>query len=430
VLEHLARRHDALRLRFEPGDAGWRQSDGGTDRGLPLLVVDLTRLPRERHASTVEEAVAQAARLDPVEGPPARAVLLAAGRGEPAHLLMAVHPLVADEASRGLLLGELERDCERLLRGEALPEPLPRTPFLRWAALLAERTRSEALQQEAGYWLSDARRWVSPLPVDGSWGTDRQPSAGTLSLSLDAGRTASLLQDALAAYHSRPEELLLAALVESFAGWTYSRSLLVDLATHGREDLFDGCDPALTVGRFAGSAPLLLDLEAAGAPGPMIRSVKEQLRAMPYGGLGHGLLLQRSGDPDLVDDLRSLPAPEVGFRYLGPVEPPRRSSCIRPAHVQPSQEAPATVPDHQIEILASIAGGRLQVAWTYDQEALHHETIEALARGFLTALEDLVDHCLSPEAGAVAPADFELANVNQEQLNSILAKLGKGRVHP
>ncbi|MBW8874484.1 MAG: amino acid adenylation domain-containing protein [Acidobacteria bacterium] len=427
ALDLLARRHDALRLRFESGEDGWRQRDGGVEGAVPLAVIDLHRLPGDLCNAALDAAAAQAlASLDPIRGPLARAAVLDPGSGGPVRLLLVAHPLVVDELSWGLLLAELERDYERLLGGEAPPEPLRQTPFLRWAALLARRVRSEELRAEAEYWLAGDRRWVAPLPVETPWSEEPEPSARPLAVWLDAERTAALLQDALAAYHTRPEDLLLAALVEGFASWTGRRSLLVDLAGPGREGLLDGFDPSLTVGCFAGSAPLLLDLEGRRAPGDAIRSVKAQLRAMPHGGLGHGLLLQRTEDPDLLEDLRSLPAPEVGFRYMGPAEPPRMSSRVRPAGHQPSR-AFRSAARHRIDVTARVLDGRLQVGWTDDGGALHGETVEDLARGFLTALENAVDHCLSPETSAVTPEDFELANVNQEQLDGILARLGNSR---
>ncbi|HVT17885.1 MAG TPA: amino acid adenylation domain-containing protein [Thermoanaerobaculia bacterium] len=425
ALDLLAHRHDALRLRFAREESGWRQSDGGVAEAVPLAVVDLARIGAERRAAALAGAVARASSsLDARAGPVARAVLLAGGNGEAAGLLLVAHPLAVDRTSCGLLLSELERAYQRLLRGEAAPGRVLRTPFLRWAALLAQRRHAPALRRQADYWLCEARRRASPLPREAP---ARAASAGrSLAVRLDAERTGALLDEALAAYHSRPEELVLAALVEGFASWTGSRRLLVDVEGPGREGLFDGFDPSLTIGCFAVSAPLLADLEGSRGPGEAVRAIKEQLRAMPDGGLGHGLLLHLD-DAALVAELRSLPAPEVGFRFATAAEPPPASPPSWSPAEMPLPVRPAARRRLGIEVTASIAGGRLQLNLTYEEGACRPETAAEVARGSLAALETIIDHCLRPEAGGSTPQDFAFANVNQEQLDGIVARLGKVR---
>ena len=101
--------------------------------------------------------------------------------------------------------------------------------------------------------------------------------------------------------------------------------MLLDLEGHGREeDGFAGVDLTRTVGWFTSLYPVRLDpgaidLAAAlsgGAPlGRALKSIKEQLRAVPQKGLHYGLLRYLNGDT--AQELSGLPAPELGFNYLG-----------------------------------------------------------------------------------------------------------------
>src|SRR5205823_7377311 len=121
--------------------------------------------------------------------------------------------------------------------------------------------------------------------------------------------------------------------------------VVVDLEGHGREDLIDGVDVSRTVGWFTTLFPVALSLPApigqgrrATDWGAVLKSVKEQLRAVPRRGIGYGALrhlveaarldaTRRLGDPDPVRQ------PHVSFNYLGRADyPGRTDGLIRGMH--------------------------------------------------------------------------------------------------
>jgi hypothetical protein len=96
----------------------------------------------------------------------------------------------------------------------------------------------------------------------------------------------------------------------------------VDVESHGRHG--GDLDLSRTVGWFTSVHPVRLDLGALSldevavggdAAGAAVKTVKEQLRAVPGDGLGYGLL--RYLNPDTSPVLAALPAPQIGFNYLG-----------------------------------------------------------------------------------------------------------------
>jgi microcystin synthetase protein McyA len=74
-----------------------------------------------------------------------------------------------------------------------------------------------------------------------------------------------------------------------------------------------------------------------------------------------------------------------------------------------------------LDVTASVAEGRLQIAWTYSERLHRAETIESLAQRHLEALRALIAHCLSPEAGGYTPSDFPEADLTQVELDRVLA---------
>ncbi|HEX7243015.1 MAG TPA: condensation domain-containing protein, partial [Longimicrobiaceae bacterium] len=309
----------------------------------------------------------------------------------------------------------------------ALP---PRTTsFGRWAERLAEHARSETTLAERDFWTRAAEVPGAPLPVDlpGSAGTEGGVRTVTVSLTTEATR--ALLQEVPQAYRTQINDVLLAALVRAFAGWTGERSLLVDLEGHGREDLFEGVDLTRTVGWFTSIFPVRLEADPAADPGETIRSVKEQLRAVPGKGIGYGLLRYLSGDAELAERLAAAPRAEVAFNYLGqwdagtPGEPLFRMTR-EPAG--PSR-APANPRRHLLEVNAAVGGGELRVSWTYGTETHREETVRALAGRYTDALRELIEHCRSAGAGGYTPSDFPVAGLDQKKLDRLMGKLTGSR---
>ncbi|MDY7094187.1 MAG: hypothetical protein SX243_14550, partial [Acidobacteriota bacterium] len=66
-------------------------------------------------------------------------------------------------------------------------------------------------------------------------------------------------------------------------------------------------------------------------------------------------------------------------------------------------------------------GDRLHLLWRTTAEVAK-ETLDGLADDFLDALRALIRHCESPEAGGFSAADFPLAQVEEDDLESAFAE--------
>jgi len=74
-----------------------------------------------------------------------------------------------------------------------------------------------------------------------------------------------------------------------------------------------------------------------------------------------------------------------------------------------------------------VVEGRLQLQWSYSERVHRRATVERLAQGFLEALEALIGHCQSPEAGGFTPSDFPGATLSQENLNKFITRIKQAR---
>jgi non-ribosomal peptide synthase protein (TIGR01720 family) len=73
----------------------------------------------------------------------------------------------------------------------------------------------------------------------------------------------------------------------------------------------------------------------------------------------------------------------------------------------------------------SIVQGRFQLNWTYSENVHQRATIERLAQDFMAALQALIAHCQSPEAGGYTPSDFSKVKLSQQALDRLIAKVSQ-----
>jgi non-ribosomal peptide synthase protein (TIGR01720 family) len=210
-------------------------------------------------------------------------------------------------------------------------------------------------------------------------------------------------------YRTQINDVLLTAFALVLGAWTGSQTVLIDLEGHGREELlFDDVDLTRTVGWFTVLYPVVLELPAAAGLGEALIRVKEQLREVPHGGIGYGLLRYLRGDDEISAALAALPQGEVSFNYLGQLDQalPEKAP-VRGARESagPGRSARARR-HHLLDVLASVVGGRLSARFVYAETRHRRETVEALAERFIESLRALIAHCLEPDAGEATPANL------------------------
>ncbi|MEU6669012.1 non-ribosomal peptide synthase/polyketide synthase [Streptomyces sp. NPDC046727] len=416
----LVRHHAALRTRFRRTADGWRQEvlpeapDGVLTRH-EVAGLDDTALETEVQRRTDE---AQAA-LDPAEGRVVRVLLFDRGPHRPGQLVVTAHHLVIDGVSWRILLADLETAHRAAAAGRPARLPATGTSYGHWAARLEQHTRSGALDADLPYW---TRTGAAPadLPA-GRPGPNTHGTAATLTVTLDAETTDALLRKVPEAYRTQVNDVLLSALGRTLARWCGRDTVLLGVEGHGREDLFEDVDLSRTVGWFTAEFPLALRTDPDAGWHDTLRSVKEQLRAVPLHGLSHGALRHLvPGSP-----LAGAPAPQIGFNYhgqwdSGAADGPFRGS-LPPAGRDTDPDEPRP---YLLDITGVVQQGRLELGWTYPAQVYDPATVRRLAEETLAALREIVAHCARPAAGGRTPSDFPLAGLGQDQLDRLV---GTGR---
>ncbi|MET3717902.1 amino acid adenylation domain-containing protein [Pseudomonas sp. PvP001] len=415
ALTALYAHHDALRLHFHRVEGRWRAHHGQATASL-LQCQSLGDAGSEA-ITALCEAAQRGFDLD--QGPLFKAVLMELGDGSQ-RLLLVAHHLVVDGVSWRILLEDLARLHTQALAGLPLELASRTTSFKAWGEYLVNEARLGVSEAERDYWRTYAQTPDASLNVQHPHGSRALADTAQVRVQLDAARTQALLGAANGAYRTRITELLLTSLAQTLCHWSGQSAADILMEGHGRTSDADAdMDLSRSVGWFTALYPLQLT-PGSDAPEQAIKAIKEQLRAVPGEGLGHGVLryLDRG---ELAQQLAARTAPQVTFNYLGQFDPGRSAGGLfawadEPlgASLDPSAEA-----DSEWVVTGQVRDGCLHLSWRYGVERFDTVVVQALTQRYLATLAGLIDHCLSPGVAGVTPADFPLAQLTQAQLDAL-----------
>ncbi|AMU77099.1 non-ribosomal peptide synthetase [Mycobacteroides abscessus] len=433
ILQALLDRHATLRLRAESGDAsgGWSLlvPDAGT--------VDARACLRVAESLSDAELVAARSRLNPAAGAQLSAVWVPDSR----QLALMIHHLAVDGVSWRILLEDLNIAWAQHHGGQPVQLPTGGTSFARWAALLDEHARSQDVVATADAW-REVAAVPAALPAVMP-GLDTYATAKTLSVSLDAGTTRELLSEVPAAFHAGVQDILLIAFGLAWNEFLDSNttSIAIGVEGHGRQEELGGVagqdiDLSRTVGWFTTKYPVSLSVgglswkeiaDGSADLGPIIKSAKEQLRALPDP-LTYGLLRYLNPDVDL-----SGPEPAIGFNYLGRLGAGAadltddlwriNEDSLSSAGVASSVSMPLM---YTVDLNAGIvegglgeeAGPHLRAGWTWAPSSVTEPQVQRLSQLWFEALAGICAY-VRGGGGGLTPSDIAPAQLSQQQIDEL-----------
>ncbi|WP_374729786.1 amino acid adenylation domain-containing protein [Mycobacteroides abscessus] len=428
----------SLRLRLQDNDGDWSllvPEAGAVDARDRLHVVG---------ELSDEALVAARTALDPATG----SMLSAVWVPGTAQLALVIHHLAVDGVSWRILLEDINIAWAQHHGGADIELPAGGTSFARWSALLAEHALSTDVVEQADTWrqvLATPARVGTVQPE-----IDTYANAGRLSVALDTETTRQLLGEVPAAFHAGVQDILLIAFGlawNEFLGVS-GAPIAFDIEGHGRQEeigeaVHRRIDLSRTTGWFTTKYPASLAVGelswaqvSAGeaALGPVIKTAKEQLRALPDG-LTYGLLRYLNPGVDLTG-----PEPTIGFNYLGRLgagagdlsEDFWRISAdsLRLTDVAAAISMPLA---HSVELNAgtmdTAAGPELRANWSWAPSALDGAQADRLSRLWFEALAGICAHVRSG-GGGLTPSDLAPARLNQPQIDALVQQYDISDVLP
>ena len=420
-LKKLVEQHDQLRARFKREGGEWKQWYAGTGESVvEVRRIDLSGEKAEEREARLRAVIEEEQRgLDIERGPLLRAAWIELGQERGRRLLVVVHHLGVDGVSWRIMLEDMESWYRQRAEGREGSLGLKTTSYKRWGEELERYGKSEELEREREYWEREEGREVEALPVD--WGEGRNLAGDEKRVQRVLGEKATreLLGEAGRAYHTQVMELLVSALAGGLQRWRGQKRVRVEMEGHGREEFVKGVDVTRTVGWFTSVYPVVVEWREGEGTGERVKRVKEEMRRIPQKGMGYGVL-QYVGE-----GIRKNKESELLVNYLGQMDGSMGEGAMLRAAPEGSGRSVSEGMQRssKVELNAVVLGGQLHMIWGYSGKQYREETIVELAEAYEQSLLEVIEHCLSPEAGGFTPADFTEAGLEQHELEYLLEKI-------
>ena len=396
ALEALVSHHSMLRARFTADESGqWQQIvTAELEKSFEFNVHSVPQAAAaDRYlASTIAKTQS---RINPKTGPVFAVDMFefeadneASEKSGTQVLFLVAHHLIIDLVSWRIILEQLEE----LLESGKLSAEKP-VPFQIWTKLQREYAESQLSPDLA-------LPFKLPAPRLDFWGLDDQRNVWgdieSLSFNMSESATGLLLGDCNTPFNTKPVDLFITALIQSFKEVFPERTVPTVFGEgHGREPWDEDIDLSGTVGWFTTMRPISITTEA-GHDEDLITTlcqVKDVRHAVPSNGWAY--FASRFLHPDGRDQFGANGSAEILFNYLGRFQQlENKESLIQhEARISAGADTADLGPDTPrmaiIDVSASVEKGEAMLSIAYNKKVRHASRIVDWVQRFEKALQRL-----------------------------------------
>jgi phthiocerol/phenolphthiocerol synthesis type-I polyketide synthase E len=422
VLTAVTNHHDALRLRIVQHAGTWEQFVGERQEFAELATRSLPDgvspgSPQERQA--LFDILKEQIREQDLSSPPLTATYVRGLPGGLCYLALSLHAMVADNASRDILLTDVLTAFAQRMAGEEVALQPVTTQWGEWSQRCAALATHPAVVESRDFWLQTAAAAALRVGSEVSE-PPRVDDMTRLSSSLTVSETTEI-DDVRRRLRVPIDEILLAALSRAIAVAVGDGVVAVDLAGPGRSVLKPDVDLRRTVGWFTTLYPIALTCTKTEGTSTtqLLNDVHDTLNAVPHYGIGYGLLRYLYAPTARL--LGTTPPADVFFSYVGAIpDLPSLSSDDAPVQFDTDTELPVreAIPGlgHAVELRGYRSGGLLHLDWWYDARRLEAAFAESLADGFSTTLMAVARAAIAEDEMDSASDEVSLVDLSSSEV--------------
>ena len=374
AVEALVRHHDALRLRLWQEEGRWQQEIAAPSGQGSFETHDLSMLSAPERSAAIEQVCTELqGSFDLGQGLLLRVAHFDCGPEEPDRLFVSIHHFAVDGVTWSVFWEDLEQAYLQADAATSVSLPPKTTSIKAWATQLERLAQTPRVLDTAALWLDMPWSEVSGLPIDfdADRASNTNGSATTVEAQFSLQETRLLLGGRM-----RPENVIMSALARCLSSWTSSRTVLIDVLSHGRGAALEGVNLSRTVGFTLSYDPLVLSHPTWDGTSETIESVTDQIDRGPEG-FSFELLRFRASDPRLRAALTELPRADVLFNYAG-ADTGQEGGTLWKEAAEPTgrSESPRGIRQYPIALRALLEPN-LRLIFIYSRELHKAETIEA-----------------------------------------------------
>lgn len=353
-------------------------------------------------------------RLDIVNGLLMKAAIIRDGNGNEL-LFITAHHLIIDGVSWRIFLSDLYNFYNTFERGKVLTPFRKTASLIDWAKRLTQYGESENVKAEEKYW-NEVNGLTFTIPQDYETDDWRFVNLKKCTRSLSSEKTKYLLMDSHRAYKTDVQILLNTALALALKKWTGFDKFVVEQESQGRH--IDGIDISRTIGWFTAMYPLKLELPDDSL-GNQIKAVKEQIRNIPYQGIGYGV--SRYNNKSL-DRWMERDITEIRFNYLGQFDKELNNELFSYSNLQHGSDVDLNnTITAKLELNSMIMDGKFILETSYNNQAHKESTVSQFLDSFMDNLVKVLEHIKNEKEVHFTPSDFSSVDLNQRELDALFS---------
>jgi len=408
VLERLVWHHDALRLNYDRSNGRLFYNNEVSEMVVDYF--DLSICSSDEQDRLVEDFGFRLKSGINIE----KGLLFKVGAfnlGAKGHLLLlTAHHLVVDGVSWQIIL----EDLDFLLSmgdNQKVKLPLKTHSFMEWSHWLSQYS-GKIFDFEKEYW-QDVLAHPFHYPVDFDSGFDTVGMSSTLNTELDVCKTKELLTVVGDVYGTGVHETLTIALAILIKALTGENDIVIELESHGREEMDSGLNVSRTIGWFTSLYPISLKM-ADESLDFNIKYLKEQLRKIPNKGFDYGILKY------LKNELAEQSRNHIRFNYLGNYENSMKRNAFQLAQAgyvfDTDQGNRLTA---ILDINAIIVDSKLIIAVQFSRKKFLEENIQNFLNQYIEMMTEMIELSRLEPNKKFTPSDFSASDISQEDLDSL-----------
>jgi hypothetical protein len=300
---------------------------------------------------------------------------------DPGKLLLLMHTLVSDLASRTIFLMDLRSAYSQLQRDESICLPdVPMNQYA-WQKYIGSYVQSDEVTKERQYW-QQYESWKLLNLYEGRQKENLFSTIETYTLrlsSVQSVRIFSFAKNQVIGFRDGLRAVIVSAYGYAFSHINNKAVLSIDVRTIGRPRNFLGVDLSRTIGALHLHHPVHLKINSGDPVMNIINQVNQEMLKVPQGGLGFNISRFFHPDASVREFYHNLARSTVFIHCAGNVDTRAAPRLVPEWGLMDSKSFGNTyAPDHQrpyqLEINARKEGDELCIEFSYSR-ALHGEEI-------------------------------------------------------
>lgn len=321
-----------------------------------------------------------------------------------------VHHLVVDAISWRILVEDFFTLLQNEINEVKKALPAKTDSYARWSNFLYEYSDTPALTSEINYWqnvISTSRTYFHS-----SQQINNHEERKTLRLELPKSETRLLSTTCNKPFNTETNDLITSAVCLAVRAASGADDVFICLEGHGRERLIGKVDISRTVGWFSTLYPFSIDFPENQDLANTIIEVKEQLRRIPFKGIGYGILKYSHNS-----SLNLAPDPEVRLNYFGEISNAEDGTSFRLRERTTLHDT--SLSTFPLDIIARIVEEQLYIEIIYAPSIVRSDFANNLVVALESSLTQIIAACSKNTNLLKTPSDFDYKGLSMQELENL-----------